>query len=271
MASELLERDLYGGKYHLTHNPEAKGRQPRYVVTDSHGTITKPKGVTTILGGTLAKDFIGWALNCMSDYLTGKLPSITAEDIATAKKESDRLKNEGASTGTETHAMVENYLKGKVTDDAHTPEATNAYKAFVDWFETATPVVINVEEVIYSPTLNYCGTYDCMLEIDGKVVLCDLKTTKASRGAPQGVYSENFLQLGAYAAAHEEQRLAEGKASELRKIEDLMVISARKDGELDIVTASEMGLGVKICGDTFKKVVEIYTLLAEVKKNLGGR
>jgi hypothetical protein len=44
MASQVIERDLYNGKYHMIHNPNAKGRAPRYVVNDE----MKPKGETTI-------------------------------------------------------------------------------------------------------------------------------------------------------------------------------------------------------------------------------
>lgn len=270
MASELLTRDLYNGLYHIVHNPTAKGRQPRYVVND-----TRPKGVTTILGSTLAKDFVSWALNCMEDVLQSKWPTISMEDIAFAKAESARRRDSGAGTGTEAHALVEKYLKGTSQLDLSevSTEALQAYKAFVEWFETVGPTVINVEEVIFSETWGFCGTYDCMLEIEGKVYLCDLKTTNASRNAPQGVYAENFLQLGAYALAHEEQRKYEEQhgGTTLRPIDDLMVISARKDGQLSIVTASDMGLGVKVCGVLFTKVVELYQFIDSVAKSLKER
>lgn len=252
----------------MVHNPNARGRAPRYKVNDD----LKPKGVTTILGQTLAKDLISWAVGCAIEYLKGKVPVITEDDLKEAAKAYATKRDSGASTGTEAHAMVENYLKGRGQDVGMSQEATNAYNAFVEWFEDATPTVINVEEVIYSPTLEYAGTYDCMLEIDGKVVLCDLKTTNASKKAPMGVYAENFIQLGAYALAHEEQRAYEeaNGGTELRKIDDLMVISAKKDGKLNIVSASDLDLTVEECGAKFKNVVELSQFLTTTSKQLGG-
>lgn len=270
MASELINRKLYGGLFEVTHNPNAKGSQPRYVVNG----VDKPKGVTTILGKVLAKDLIGWALNCCTDYLKDKLPVITEEDLKEAAKAYTVKRDFGADTGTEAHLLVENYLKGRTQAVSKTsPEARNAFNAFKEWYEAVTPTVINVEEVIYSQQYGYAGTYDCMLKVGDKVYLCDLKTTNASRVAPRGVYAENFLQLGAYAAAHEEQRqfeLANG-GSDLLPIDGLMVISAKKTGKLDIVTNDEVGLSVAQCGDLFHAVVNLFKFLTTTTKALGGR
>lgn len=275
MASEILERDMYNGRFHMVHNPNAKGRSPRYTVTDIQtGTVTKPKGVTTILGQVIAKDFVGWALDCMADALQNKLPIVTKEDIDDAKLESSRRRDSGASTGTDAHALVEHYLKGdKVDLSGASQEAKNAYQAFVKWFEEIKPEVINVEEVIYSAEFDYPGTYDCMLRVGELVYLCDLKTTNTSRKAPNGVYAENFLQLGAYAAAHEEQREYEeaNGGTKLMKIDGLMVISAKKNGVLNIVTEEEVGLVLQDCQTMWKRVVNLFQFLNFTTKALGGK
>jgi hypothetical protein len=168
--------------------------------------------------------------------------------------------------------MVESFLKGVPFKGASSKEAGLAYKAFVEWFNEFKPSMINVEEVIYSEAFNYAGTYDCMLEINGAVVLCDLKTTNASKKAPNGIYAENFVQLGAYALAHEEQRQYEeaNGGTNLRKIDDLMVISAKKNGKLDIVSSSDIGLTVEECGEMFKRVINIYNFMSYTTSKLGG-
>lgn len=281
MASELIERELYGGRFHIVHNPQAKGNQPRYVVTDTESVKSKPKGVTTILGDTLAKDFVSWAVNCMSEVLLEKIEKgITEDDINEASREYLNRRGKGADTGTEAHALVETFLKGiakgehvvTATNPSSSSEADKAFQAFVTWFKRATPTILNVEEVIYSEVFQYAGTYDCMLEIDGKNYLCDLKTTNTSRKAPNGVYADMFLQLGAYAAAHGEQRAyeLENGGTSLPEIHDLMVISAKKNGKLDIVTASELGLTVELCVELFYRVVDIWRFQKEVTKKLGG-
>lgn len=270
MASTVIEKDLYNGLFHVVHNPEAKGRQPRYKVND-----TTPKGVTSILGEVLAKDFVGWALNCMEEALlvVEHDRDITPEDIKEAKGESTRRRDTGGTTGTEVHAMVELFLKGEdVPIGKHTPEAQNAFVAFVKWFDQSQAGVLGVEEVVYSDRFEYAGTYDCMLEIDGKTYLCDLKTTNASQKAPHGVYAEHFIQLGAYALAHEEQRLYEMKngGTDLPEIEGLMVISAKKDGKLDIVTNEDLDIGVGICSKLFESVLELFWMMNEISTKLKG-
>lgn len=269
MASQVMERSIYNGLFQLVHNPNARGRTPRYIVNDSE----RPKGVTTILGAVLAKDLMGWALSCMADYLKAKLPVVTQADLDEAKLESTRRRDSGAGTGTEAHALVENFLKGIADTTTPSPEAQKAFNAFREWFLGSKPEVINVEEVIYSKSFKYAGTYDCMLRIDGKVYLCDLKTTNVSRKAPNGVYAENFLQLGAYAFAHEEQRLYEESngGTKLLPIEGLLVISAKKNGKLDLVSNEDLGVTLVDCIEMFKRVMNLYEFMNYLTKGLGGK
>lgn len=271
MASELIEVELYDKTFKVVHNPKARGRQPRYLVNGS----VKPKGVTTIIGQTLSKDLMQWAVDCMKEYLTGKLPLITGADLSDGALEYTRRRDSGAATGTEAHALVERYLKGgTVTLENASNEASNAFTAFVGWYEETQPKILAVESVIYSPTNNYAGTYDALMEIDGKVYLTDLKTTNASRKAPNGVYAENFVQLGAYAEAHEEQRLFEEateNGSQLPPIDGLAVISAKKDGKMDFVTNEDVNLTVQECRDMFIRVRTLHTFMTDTTKLLGGK
>lgn len=268
MASETLERTLYNGKYHVVHNPNARGRTPRYLVN----ATVKPQGVTTIIGQTLAKDLMQWAVDACVSFLRLKLPIVSEEDLLESSTAHIKLRDAGGDTGSVTHKLVEQFLKGSepVLDDI-APEAINAYLAFVDWFVEVKPEILGVEEVVYSPSLEYAGCYDCLLKIDDKVYLCDLKTTNTSRNAPKGIYSENFIQLGAYALAHDEQmkyEIREAGTSELPEIDDLMVISAKKNGRLDVQKASDVGLKVKDCMAVFKQVVALHNFMQSVTKKL---
>lgn len=273
MASEMIERDLYNGLLHMVHNPNARGRAARYTVTQGE-TTTKPKGVTTILGKVIAKDLMKWAVSCCIEFLSEKLPVITEEDLEDAAHEYENRRDSGAGTGTEAHALVENFLKNNgVLVGGSSLEAMNAFNAFKKWYEKTKPEVVNVEEVIYSKEFEFAGTYDCMLKIDGRVWLCDLKTTNASRTAPQGVYPENFMQLGAYAYAHDEQREYEEKngGSKLVPVEGLMVISCKKNGKLDIVTNEDLGLTLDDCKGMFKRVVNLFNFLNYVSNKLNSK
>ena len=275
MASEVMEREMYGGKFHVVHNPNARGRQARYTITNTEtGEVTKPKGVTTIIGKVIAKDLAGWAVGCAIEYLESKLPVVTKDDLEIASHEYENKRDKGANTGSEAHLLVERYLKGETVNTADaSKEALNAYNAFVKWFEEVKPEVVNVEEVIYSAEFDYPGTYDCMLKIDGIVYLCDLKTTNSSKRAPMGVYAENFLQLGAYANAHDEQAeyVLREKGEEIPKVEGLMVISAKKNGVLDIVTNEQLGISVDDCKTMWKRVCNIFSFLEFATNKLGGK
>lgn len=266
MATSAVDTTLYNGKHHIIFNPLARGRAPRYKVDD-----VAYQGVTTILGNTLAKKgLMTWPMDVALAYVKSKLPIVTEEDITIAAAEHERLRDAGGNTGTEAHSMVEEYLYGGEPTDQHSQEAINAYTAFVKWFEATKPEIIGIENLIYSEELAFAGTYDCLLEINNKVTLCDLKTTNPSREAPNGVYAENFFQLGGYALAYEEQRIFEiaNGGSELEEIEELTIISCKKNGKCDIVSASDLGLTVQDCMELFAYVAKINKALIELKGKL---
>lgn len=269
MATKPITTTLYGGTHEVIFNPNARGRAPRYKV-DGQAVM----GVTTILGNVLAKKgLMTWPMDVALDYLKTRLPLLTEDDLRTSAGEHIRLRDAGGSSGTAAHSLIEDYLTktdgGGTTDEG----AINAFMAFKQWYEETKPTVLGIENVIYSSLLRYAGTYDALLEIDGQVILADWKTTNPSREAPKGIYAENFIQLGGYAGAHEEQRkfeLAEG-GTELREIEDLMIVSAKKNGVLDIVKASELDLTVDDCIVMFEQTIGIHDLLRRIKAGLGGK
>lgn len=264
MASTVVEKDMYNGRYHIVHNPDARGSQPRYVVTNNRtGDSFAPQGVTTILGATLAKDFVGWALDCMEQYLLN-LPAgdIPPEAIAEAKLEATRRRDSGASTGSEAHALIEHYLKHEDVEMSKvSAEALNAFGAFMVWIKENTPGVLGSEEVIYSPRFRYAGTFDALMELDGKVYIVDFKTTNVSRKAPQGIYPEYFIQLGAYAAALREEHPDQ-------QLDGLMVVSVRKDGKLDTKTNEDLGLSVRECENMWVRVRNLASFLDNVSQEL---
>lgn len=274
MASQLIERAAYGGRYLITHNPFAKGSQPRYTVADtSTGIITKPQGVTTKISGVLAKDLTGWALDCMQDAILAAMnrraamddEPLTEEDVAEAKLEASRRRTDGASVGSETHSMIEHYLKGEeVKMSKIFPGTVNAFGAFIRWFDDVNPRVLASEQVIYHPDLVYAGTYDALVEINGKVYMVDFKTTNTSRKAPQGIYPENFIQLGAYFLAHMYE-------NPLETVDGVMVVSVRKDGKLDIVTNDDLGLSLTHLAQYFVTVCDLGDFMDDVTTKLGRK
>lgn len=267
MANQDSITTLYNGQ----HTATFKNNSHRYYVDGK----LKP-GVTTILGKIIAKpELMLWPLNMAMGYLETRLPTITLEDLAEARNAHVRKRDGAADVGTEVHGAAEDYLRnpetqfpyGNYSDEAQPPIAR-----FIEWCQEKQVKTIAVEQVVYSQFKDFAGTFDSILEIEGRVYLCDLKTSNASRGAPKGIYSEYFIQLGGYYYAYEEQRLYEIEhgGTNLRSIDDLMVISCKKDGSnVDTLTASDVGLNLNDAMHLWTSTLLLHTRLKEIKGKLG--
>jgi hypothetical protein len=242
----------------------------RYYV---NGELTP--SVTTIMGQVLAKpELMLWPLNLAIKHLQEKLPNITTADLEAARQAHVQKREKGSTTGTAVHYIVEKRLNtpyGQFIDIEDLPqEVALAALAFETWYRTIQPGVVATEQVVYSKQHKYVGTYDSILRMDGKNYLCDLKTTNAAKAAPKGIYAEHYIQLGAYYEAYEEQRQYEGEDTKLVKIDDLMVISAKKDGTVDTQTISSLGLTPSDAAAMWRSVHHLYVQLAYLKKKIQG-
>lgn len=143
-------------------------------------------------------------------------------------------------------------------------QASAAFEQFTAWWNTARPVLVGTEELVYSKEHNIAGTYDGLIRIDGKLVLCDWKTSNASTSkaaaSPEGVYYSYMIQSAIYALAHMEMG---GDA-----IEDLLIVSARKDGGFSLVYASELGLSMADLLDWAKAVITCFQFIVKTKAAL---
>lgn len=227
------------------------------------------KGVTTILGNVLAKNgLMLWPLNKAMEHLSEiiKVKVIEELDLEIAKNKHIIARDSGATTGTTVHALAEQVLLGEQIDLLdHSEEVIKAIEGFEHWVADNTPDVLEVERVVYSAENDYIGTLDSILKIDGKTYLCDLKTTNSSKDAPKGVYAENFIQLGGYAKAYLEEYKTDPEYS---NINDLMIISCKKNGKVDTVKASDLGLTVGDCIALWDAVHALYRGLDGLKNKL---
>ena len=126
--------------------------------------------------------------------------------------------NEAAEIGTLAHLLCENYIKKEKTsvDDYSKNQikaADLAFSAFKDWDKQVKPKYIESEIKLIDDDLCVGGTCDLILEIDGKLYIGDLKTSK-------GLYSEFIVQLAAYRYMYEKStgiKLAGGRLLRLDK------------------------------------------------------
>lgn len=251
---------LYEGKVTVEFNSLARNRY--VILEDGHS----PVGVTTILQLLSKEGLMTWPMYEAIDYLKAH-PGKYEEAAKAYITKSDK----GKSTGTDVHAFIEKFLGAYddpkaqeallVSISGLTPEAAGAVRLFVDWLMATEPKVLASEQIVYSKQYDYAGTYDALLEINGKTVLCDVKTNNSSKQAPLGIYPEMFLQLGAYSLAHHEE-------NPMETIDDLMIIRVGKDGLLSSLSASALGLKVEFLEDTFKHLVQCYKMFTPLKIQL---
>lgn len=263
MAFKDIQRELYNGAVKLTY----RNRSHKYYVNNE-----LKQGVTTVLGSVLAKPgLMTWPLDLAIKYLQERLPVVTQEDLDEARKQHTKRRDSGANTGSIVHELAEKILNGENPSlDGYDFEVKLAIGSFQEWFSASKPEVIAVEQIIYSRNHDYAGTFDSILRLNGKNYLCDLKTTNASREAPKGVYNEYFVQLGAYLEAYEEQRQYEEEngGTKLVKIDDVMIISCKKNGVVDTVTGTEVGVTVDKCRSMWVDILKLYRQLKEIANNL---
>lgn len=153
-----------------------------------------------------------------------------------------------------------------------------AFEQFVKWWDETKPVLYGAEDLLYSMEHNVCGTYDGDLGIrreyhpmaemfpDKEIIRCtsDWKTSNASKSkdaaSPEGVYYSYFIQLAIYEMCRREMGFPPA--------DDLLTVSARKDGGFSLVYASELGLTVQDCIDWAVAVILCYKLMDKTKKGL---
>jgi hypothetical protein len=158
--------------------------------------------------------------------------------------------------------------------------ATKAFLRFERWWLTVRPILHGAEDLLLSVSHKplIVGTYDADLGVPiehhprpemfkGKThVRCttDWKTSNASKSkeaaAPEGVYYSYFIQDAIYEMMRREMGL--------EPADDLLVVSARKDGEFSLIYASELGLTVDECLGWAEAVILCHRLMDKSKKAL---
>lgn len=224
------------------------------------------------------------------------------EIIDSASKGWQRKQKKGADIGSVVHDAIEHFIKNEDFDigeayawtikeseyesealrekameefDVDVAMATKAFLRFQKWWLSVNPVLHSAEDILYSKEHNICGTYDADISIPGahhptmknkELVRCttDWKTSNASSSKeaarPEGIGYDYFLQDALYEMMRRE--LGEEPA------DDLLVVSARKDGEFSLIYASECGLSVEDCIEWARCVIYCYRMAEKAKKGL---
>lgn len=214
---------IYEGKYSLTLKPLGH----KYLVNGSE----KP-GVTSILGILNKPGLPQWAANQTVEYIKTHSEGlvdpedtetviVTSSTLRRARTASTRSRDDAADLGKYVHSWIEQYVKAKIRGSGwatnYKDEAKPAIQNFLSWEKEYKPIYLFSERTVYSEKFDYCGTVDCVceLEVEGiryRVIL-DFKTGKPEnqyihkRGytGKKRAYNTVFMQDAFYDIAIEEE------------------------------------------------------------------
>ena len=174
-----------GSRFYV--HPTSQEKVPS--VTSVNGML--PKKALQYWRGKLVAETAVDDLSVVGALVSTGNPSAAVDHL---KRAPDRSSGKAAKTGTDVHELCERLNRGEDVGRVHPDLAgfIDQYGKFLDAFQ---PRFIEVEATAWSETHSYAGTLDWIAEIDGEVVIGDLKT-----GA-SGIWPEVSLQLEAYARA----------------------------------------------------------------------
>ena len=96
----------------------------------------------------------------------------------------DWIVKKAGEEGTQTHELIESYLKGEEQCflnpkgyPNHSPDEWQMFLRFVEWWETYNPTLLETEVHLFSDNLKVAGTCDLVCEIDGELWIIDFKTS----------------------------------------------------------------------------------------------
>jgi ribosomal protein L17 len=224
-----------------------------------------------------------WAIKMVSNEIIeqtkGKkdLTGEQVEKIVIEAKKAPNKKFTGAGiSGTEIHAEIEQRIKcaikennGVITWDSSMSFAiTQQAKNFVDWATKNNVRFLFSEEPIYSKEWMNCGTVDFICEIDGKVLVGDIKTNGDKRRYEWNTKTNSYdftkpvsdihipalWQCGAYG-----KMCTESEARKLiDKFDGVVIVNIKKSGEFDEKLDVKYDYNVESLVTAYDLVLRLY-------------
>jgi hypothetical protein len=243
----------------------------------------KYTGITTVLGVLNKPALVPWAARMAVEYITtNEWTEWATNDICYVKKETleeaktayAKKREDGAKKGTDTHALVEEYVNECIERNGGKPFFVSIHESiqvFVDWARKENITFISAETPLVSQKHWIAGTADLIFEKDGKRYIGDIKTYKKIWDR------QPFYQCAGYAMMYEEMNTILVVSSEeqewhnsdeftnTKKIAGYCVINLPK--ERDFIEDADIMWSFDVEGDTraFMACLEIYRQNAQFK------
>lgn len=245
--------------------------------------------VTTLLklGLGTSDALVNWAVKTTAEYAVDQQPAwaplASADRDAAVKVLTDarwQTTKKAAARGTDIHKAAEQLALG-VTPEIHDDVLpyVDQYRRFLDQFQ---PRFLMSEAPVYNPTHGYAGTCDGIMEVGGRTLLFDLKTTAhgPDSGKSRPPFGEVALQLCAYSRAEQvgllsEMRYAGGKRYYMYDPDAQHEPLPKVDGALCIVISPYDLMAVPVRVDdevwrSFRHVMEAARWQVATSRNVFG-
>lgn len=216
-------------------------------------------GVTTILSVIAKPALIQWAANETIKHISEALDREMNDGIEIdwpklledARYAHRKKKEAAADAGTLFHAWAERWIKSKckLKTLPKDPAAQKMAENFINWARANKVKFLASEKQVYSRNFWYAGTFDFLAEINGELMVGDIKTST-------GIYGrEYFAQMAGYQLALEEM---EG----YQDIKGRIVVRCGKDGSFETKVSYDYPTDRKI----FLAALDLYRGLETFNK-----
>lgn len=227
-------------------------------------------GVTSILQWIAKPQLINWAANMAVDYLQSCVSAkqrfgISPEEFQQWCKEArgahNRKRDKAGDVGTAVHKECENFIRtqhlkllvkeneeyNKLTDDEKIM-ADKMIDNFKRWSIKNKVIFKASEQQVYSERYWFSGTFDFVVEINGKTYLGDIKTSN-------GIYPEMWAQCAAYRICCEEMNPD-------IKFDGSLIVNLIKDGRIKV----EINTGYQNFKNVFMGALLLHKGLGRLEK-----
>lgn len=231
----------------------------RYKMGKTEEDLAFYPSVTTIIGKAVPKELTGWGQKvgieaCIAlaeEHRQNAIPLDYDELVREAKARNLlwwQQRNKAADRGVGAHDIFEGLSAGDIPDlgDVDEQWRGHAQGVFSFWADHDPKPVIS-EVLVGSLEHGYCGRLDAVLEINGRPILVDLKTSKS------GKYNSHHIQLDGYRTALRECGYVEP--------EEMWVLRVADDGSYEVVVSP-------VEDGSFVRTLESYKMLQQLDANL---
>jgi hypothetical protein len=221
-----------------------------------------------------------WAIKMVTNEILEKTEDLTPprswtskeiEEIVLEAKKAPNKKFTGAGiSGTEIHALIEAQIKNAIQNHCMTKTKDTPQQVvnFVDWAVKNKVKFLFSEEPIYSKEWMNCGTVDFICEIDGKVLVGDIKTNGDKRRYEWNTKTNKYdfskpvsdihipalWQCGAYG-----KMCTESDARKLiDKFDGVVIVNIKKSGEFDEKLDVRYDYNVESLVTAYDLVLKLY-------------